>query len=93
MARQSLFGSAKLFIETSVGLTVDTVTLVRNELQHTSRLNGLENDIEFDDTVLSAMQSVLDELTKIPAEADRTASDTFKAKVLTKRLAKLEALV
>ena len=93
MARQSLFGSAKLFVETSVGLTVDTVTLVRNELQHTSRLNGLENDIEFDDTVLSAMQSVLDELAKIPTAEPQSKADEFKAKVLTKRLAKLQALV
>lgn len=93
MARQSLFGSAKLFVETSVGLTVDSVTLVRNELQHTARLNGLENDIEYDDTVLSAIQSVLAELATLPAEADRTSADTFKAKVLSKRLAKLEALV
>lgn len=92
MARQSLFGSAKLFVETSVGLTVDTVTLVRNELQHTARLNGLENDIEFDDTVLSAMQSVLAELATLPAES-QSESDKFKQTVLTKRLNKLQALV
>lgn len=94
MARsQSLFASAKIGVENVVGVSVDAVVLVRAELKHTARLNALENDIEFDDTVVSAMQSVLTELATLPAEAERTASDTFKAKVLAKRLAKLEALV
>lgn len=94
MARtQSVFASTKLFVENSVGVTVDAVTLVRNELQHTSRLNQLENDLEYDDTVVSALDSVLAEIAKIPAEADRTEADKFKHTVLTKRLDKLKALV
>lgn len=94
MARaQSVFASTKLFVENSVGVTVDAVTLVRNELQHTSRLNMLENDLEYDDTVITALDSVLADIAKIPAEADRTEAEKFKHTVLTKRLEKLKALV
>lgn len=94
MARtQSVFASTKLFVENSVGVTVDAVTLVRKELQHTARLNMLENDLEYDDTVASAVDSVLAEIAKIPAEADRTEADKFKHTVLTKRLDKLKALI
>lgn len=89
----SVFSSTKLFIENSVGVTVDTVTLVRNELQHTARLNMLENDLEYDDTVVSALDDVLVAIAKLPAEADRTEADKFKHTVLTKRLEKLKALV
>lgn len=94
MARsQSLFASAKIGVENVVGVTVDAVVLVRAELKHTARLNALENDIEYDDSVVSAVSNVLAELDTLPAEEERTSSDTFKAKVLAKRLAKLEALI
>lgn len=92
MARsQSLFASAKIGVENVVGVTVDAVVLVRAELKHTARLNALENDIEYDDAVVSALSNVLDELAKIPK--DTTDADKFKQSVLTKRLNKLQALV
>lgn len=93
MARnQSLFASAKIGVENVVGVTVDAVVLVRAELKHTARLNTLENDIEYDDAVVSALSDVLDELAKIPKDA-MTDADKFKQEVLTKRLNKLQALV
>lgn len=93
MARnQSLFASAKIGVENVVGVTVDAVVLVRAELKHTARLNTLENDIEYDDAVVSALSDVLNELAKIPKDA-MTDADKFKQEVLTKRLNKLQALV
>lgn len=93
MARsQSLFASAKIGVENVVGVTVDAVVLVRAELKHTARLNTLENDIEYDDAVVSALSNVLDELAKIPKDT-ATDADKFKQEVLTKRLNKLQALV
>lgn len=93
MARsQSLFASAKIGVENVVGVTVDAVVLVRAELKHTARLNNLENDLEYDDAVVSALSDVLDELAKIPKDA-MTDADKFKQEVLTKRLNKLQALV
>lgn len=93
MARsQSLFASAKIGVENVVGVTVDAVVLVRAELKHTARLNTLENDLEYDDAVVSALSDVLDELAKIPKDA-MTDADKFKQEVLTKRLNKLQALV
>lgn len=89
----SVFSSTKLFIENSVGVTVDAVTLVRNELQHTARLNALENDIEYDETVVSALDDVLVAIAKLPATDKMSLSDTFKLSVLEKRLEKLKALV
>lgn len=86
---QSIFKSVKLFTETSVGLTVDTVTLVRNELAHTARLNNLENDAEFDDTLVSQITEVL---TAIESLTD-SATDKIKKQILDKRLAKLQALI
>lgn len=93
MARsQSLFASAKIGVENVVGVTVDAVVLVRAELKHTARLNTLENDLEYDDAVVSALSDVLDELAKIPKDT-ATDADKFKQEVLTKRLNKLQALV
>lgn len=93
MARsQSLFASAKIGVENVVGVTVDAVVLVRAELKHTARLNTLENDLEYDDAVVSALSDVLNELAKIPKDA-MTDADKFKQEVLTKRLNKLQALV
>lgn len=93
MARsQSLFASAKIGVENVVGVTVDAVVLVRAELKHTARLNNLENDLEYDDAVVSALSDVLNELAKIPKDA-MTDADKFKQEVLTKRLNKLQALV
>lgn len=93
MARsQSLFASAKIGVENVVGVTVDAVVLVRAELKHTARLNTLENDMEYDDAVVSALSDVLDELAKIPKDT-ATDADKFKQEVLTKRLNKLQALV
>lgn len=93
MARsQSLFASAKIGVENVVGVTVDAVVLVRAELKHTARLNTLENDMEYDDAVVSALSSVLDELAKIPKDT-ATDADKFKQEVLIKRLNKLQALV
>lgn len=93
MARsQSLFASAKIGVENVVGVTVDAVVLVRAELKHTARLNTLENDMEYDDAVVSALSDVLNELAKIPKDA-MTDADKFKQEVLTKRLNKLQALV
>ena len=86
---QSIFKSTKLFVETSVGLTVDTVTLVRNELAHTARLNGLENDAEFDDTLISQITEVL---TAMESLTD-SATDKIKKQILEKRLAKLQQLI
>lgn len=93
MARsQSLFASAKIGVENVVGVTVDAVVLVRAELKHTARLNTLENDMEYDDAVVSALSDVLNELAKIPKDA-MTDADKFKQEVLIKRLNKLQALV
>lgn len=93
MARsQSLFASAKIGVENVVGVTVDAVVLVRAELKHTARLNTLENDMEYDDAVVSALSDVLNELSKIPKDA-MTDADKFKQEVLIKRLNKLQALV
>lgn len=93
MARsQSLFASAKIGVENVVGVTVDAVVLVRAELKHTARLNTLENDMEYDDAVVSALSDVLNELAKIPKDA-MTDADKFKQEVLTKRLNKLQGLI
>lgn len=93
MARsQSLFASAKIGVENVVGVTVDAVMLVRAELKHTARLNTLENDLEYDDAVVSALSDVLNELAKIPKDT-ATDADKFKQEVLKKRLNKLQALV
>lgn len=86
---QSIFKSTKLFVETSVGLTVDTVTLVRNELAHTARLNSLENDAEFDETVMAQLDSVIEALTGLTD----SKADQLKKQILEKRLAKLSALI
>lgn len=88
----SIFKSTKVFVESSVGLTVDTVQLVRNELAHTARLNTLENDAEFDETLMSQITDLLTQLDSLPAK-DLSATDKIKKQILDKRLAKLQALI
>ena len=89
MARpQSIFSSTKLFVENSVGVTVDAVTLVRAELQHTSRLNALENEAEYEDTVVSQVIEITNQLETL----DKT-KDKFLIGVLTKRLERLKTLI
>ena len=85
----SIFKSTKIFVETSVGLTVDTVQLVRNELAHTSRLNGLENDAEFDEVLMAQITDIIDAIGKLK----NSEADKMKKKILDKRLAKLTNLV
>lgn len=85
----SVFKSTKVIIEQSAGLTADTVRLIRNELQHTQRLNSLENDAEFDETLMLQIDDVL---TAMEALTDSKA-DTMKKVILEKRLTKLSQLM
>ena len=92
MSRQrpdSVFKSTKVFIEQTVGITTDTAKFVRNELAHTSRLNSLENDAEYDETLMLQIEDIIN---SIEALSDSKA-DTMKKTILEKRLAKLTALV
>ena len=89
MARpQSIFSSTKLFVENSVGVTVDAVTLVRAELQHTSRLNSLENEAEYEDTVVNQVIEITNQLSTLDKK-----TNTFLVKVLEKRLERLQTLI
>ena len=89
MARpQSIFTSTKQFVENSVGVTVDAVTLVRAELQHTSRLNSLENEAEYEDTVVDQVLELTNQLSTLDKKKDE-----FLVKVLEKRLERLKGLI
>ena len=89
MARpQSIFSSTKLFVENSVGVTVDAVTLVRAELQHTSRLNSLENEAEYEDTVVNQVIDITNQLSTLDKK-----TNAFLMKVLEKRLERLQTLI
>ena len=89
MARpQSIFSSTKLFVENSVGVTVDAVTLVRAELQHTSRLNSLENEAEYEDTVVNQVIEITNQLSTLDKK-----TDAFLVNVLAKRLERLKGLI
>ena len=89
MARPaSVFTSTKIFVEQTVGVTVDTVTLVRKELQHTSRVNELENEAEYEDIVVSQVVEITTKL-----ETLDKVKDKFLIGVLTKRLERLKTLI
>ena len=84
----SIFKSTKLFVQGSVALTTDTIQLVRAELQHTQRLNSLENDAEFSDTLIDRVMNLIDrieEATKLP----ESKAKEMKLKILEGELAKL----
>ena len=85
----SVFKSTKVFIEQTVGITTDTAKLVRSELKHTSRLNALENDAEFDDTLVSQVLEISEKLEKL----EDTQTNKLVRRVYEKQLARLEALV
>ena len=85
----SVFKSTKVFVEQTVGITTDTAKLIRSELRHTSRLNSLENDAEFDDTLVSQILEISDKLAKL----EDTPTNKLVRRVYEKQLSKLEALV
>ena len=89
MARPaSVFTSTKIFVEQTVGVTVDTVTLVRKELQHTARVNKLENEAEYEDIVVNQVEEITNKLATLDKK-----TDTFLIGVLTKRLERLKGLI
>jgi len=85
----SVFKSTKVFVEQTVGIVTDTSKLVRAELAHTSRLNSLENDAEYDDTLVSQVLEITEKLEKL----EDTPANKLVRRVYEKQLAKLEALV
>lgn len=85
----SVFKSTKVFLEQSVGITTDTAKLIRGELAHTSRLNSLENDAEYDDTLVNQILEITSKLEKLVD----TPTNALVRRVYEKQLAKLESLV
>lgn len=84
----SIFKSTKLFVQGSVSLTTDTIQLIRNELQHTKRLNSLENDSEYSDALIDRLMDLvtrIEETNKLPESTIKT----MKLDILNKELAKL----
>ena len=84
----SIFKSTKLFVQGSVALTTDTIQLVRAELQHTKRLNSLENDSEYSDALLDRIMDLLTRIEEANALPESNLK-TIKLDILNKELAKL----
>ena len=85
----SIFKSTKIFVEQTVGITTDTALLIRGELKHTSRLNGLENDSEYDKALMAEIEDIINAMESLTD----SKADLMKRTILEKRLAKLTSLI
>lgn len=84
--KQSIFASTKQAtqavatgIEQSVYLTVDVITLARNELTHTAKMNGFENSAEYSDAKIERIMSLTTRIAEVQAQADSAVKDLILA--------------
>lgn len=94
--KQSIFASTKQSLQSVASGIEDTITIynkaikvVAEELDNTLRTNQLENDAEYYSILSSQIEAVIEAL----ATLTDSKVDQLKAKMLNKRLEKLESLL